>query len=850
MTRPLKSLLVIGVLFSTSCTSQKEIVEAPGIPETPEVPEMVEEIIPPYNPSRERLFNLVHTSLDVNFDLKKQYMNGSAELTLHPYFYPQSQLVLDALGFDLNAVGLVYNGHRTELKYDYDHSQILIHLDKEYTMTDTVKIFIDYVAKPEELVTEKGTAITDAKGLYFIDPLDEDPTKPTQIWTQGETQASSAWFPTIDAPNENTTQDITITVEDRFTTLSNGVRISSTKNEDGTRTDKWVQNEPHAPYLVMMAVGEFAEIKDSWNELEVNYYVEPKYEEHADDIFGNTPEMLTYYSELLNYPYPWEKYSQVVVRDYVSGAMENTSAVIHGEFLQQTERELLDHNNEDVIAHELFHHWFGDLVTCESWANLPINESFATYGENLWREHKYGRFSADDHGNAQLRTYLMESKRKQVNMIRFHYEEKDDMFDAHSYHKGGRILHMLRIHLGDDAFFKALEIYLKENAHRAVEMHEFRLACEKVSGQDLNWFFNQWFYASGHPKLDIRHDNFPDQKEYHVTVSQNQNLETTPLYKLPITVDLYLPTGVKRKIVWLDSVQQTFVFKVNHEPMLVNVDAEKALLCEKTEELSDRERMHQLKNAPLLMDKLEALKALSGSSDSLTQAAIFAQLDHEYWKVKTRSLTALKKAYPVRNREVVISKVHEMMMNDEKSAVRAAAIAFLQKVDPESISAKDLETMLKDRSYKVSAKALEILGEQNSVKALEIAKSLEDEAEGSQLIGIATLYSKYGTNENAEFMKSALSRVGGFNDKYVMVQLFGKYLLRQNAETQSSNLETLRSLAIDHSAWYIRVSAIQVLAEMIFVHRENTGLSSKLDEIMREVKAKETDPQVRGMLGE
>ncbi|MFT4681502.1 MAG: aminopeptidase N, partial [Flavobacteriales bacterium] len=482
MTRTIKFLFAIGVLFSAACNSQKEVAETPFIPETPEVFTEAEEPIPSYKPSRERLFNLVHTSLDVSFDMKNQRMNGKAELALHPYFYPQTQLVLDAQGFDLNAVGLVFNGLKTELKYDYDNQQILIHLDQEYSMKDTVKIFVDYVAKPEELKTEKGTAITDAKGLYFIDPLDEDPAKPTQIWTQGETQASSAWFPTIDAPNESTTQDISITVEDRFTTLSNGIKVSSTKNEDGTRTDKWVQSDPHAPYLVMMAVGEFAEVKDSWNGLDVNYYVEPRYEEHADDIFGNTPEMMQYYSDLLNYPYPWEKYSQIVVRDYVSGAMENTSAVIHGEFLQQTERELLDHNNEDVIAHELFHHWFGDLVTCESWANLPINESFATYGENLWREHKYGRFSSDDHGNAQLRTYLMESKRKQVNMIRFHYEEKDDMFDAHSYHKGGRILHMLRIHLGDDAFFKSLELYLKENAHRAVEMHDFRLACEKVSG--------------------------------------------------------------------------------------------------------------------------------------------------------------------------------------------------------------------------------------------------------------------------------------------------------------------------------------------------------------------------------
>jgi aminopeptidase N len=408
---------------------------------------------------------------------------------------------------------------------------------------------------------------------------------------------------------------------------------------------------------------------------------------------------------------------------------------------------------------------------------------------------------------------------------------------------------MLRIHLGDDAFFKALEVYLKENAHRAVEMHEFRLACEKVSGQDLNWFFNQWFYSSGHPNLEISQKNLPEQKEYHLTITQNQNLETTPVFRIPITVDLYLPKGVKRKIVWLDSTEQTFVFKVNNSPVFVNVDAEKALLCEKQESLTDKERIYQLENAPLLMDKFEALKALTGTSDSLAQVAIFDLLNHEYWKVRSRSLNSLKKAYPLLNQAAVISKVHDMMLEDEKSSVRAAAMSFLQKISREAITTDDLAALLKDRSYKVSAKALEVLGDKNSTNALTIAKSLEDEAEGNQLLGIATLYSKYGTKENVAFMKGALTRVSGFNDKYVMVQLFGKYLLLQDVETQLGSLETLKFLAINHSAWYIRISAIQVLSEMILVHSEDLTMSKTLSELMDEVKAKEKDPKVRGMLG-
>ena len=184
------------------------------------------------------------------------------------------------------------------------------------------------------------------------------------------------------------TQEIKITVGSRYVTLSNGLLLSSKPNGDGTRTDYWKQTLPHAPYLAMMAIGEFAVVKDKWKGIDVDYYVEPAYEPHAKAIFGETPAMLDYYSDVLKLPYAWEKYSQVVVRDYVSGDMENTTATIHGEFLHRTDRELLDGDNERIIAHELFHHWFGDLVTCESWSNLPLNESFATYGEYMWLEHR------------------------------------------------------------------------------------------------------------------------------------------------------------------------------------------------------------------------------------------------------------------------------------------------------------------------------------------------------------------------------------------------------------------------------------------------------------------------------
>lgn len=841
--------IVILVVLAVSCKTQKPAdsnIAQSILLDTMVVPLQV---LPPYQASRTRLFDLVHTKLDVRFDFEKQHLVGNAQLELVPYFYPQKKLVLNAQGFELNGVGIRFNGQLTALKYDYDGSEITIYLDRTYKRTDTVSAWIDYVAKPNELKSEGSAAITDAKGLYFIDPLDEDDMKPTQIWTQGETESNSAWFPTIDSPNENMTQDITITVNSKYKTLSNGVMTSTQENGDGTRTDRWIQDIPHTPYLCMMAIGEFAVVKDKWKDIEVDYYVEPEYEAFAKDIFGNTPEMLDFYSTLLKYPYPWQKYHQVVVRDYVSGAMENTTAVIHGEFLHQTDREMLDGDNEDVIAHELFHHWFGDIVTCESWSNLPLNESFATYGEYLWREHKYGRFSADDHGQNQLNTYFMESERKMVDMVRFNYEDEMEMFDAHSYQKGGRILHMLRKHLGDDAFFESLNVYLKEHEYSAVEMHDFRLACEKVSGQDLNWFFNQWFYAKGHPVVNIDHSYNDATKTYSLTLSQNQDFETTPLYKLPITVDIYWNSQLTRETIWFDQVNQQFDFKVKGKPQWVNVDAEKCLLWKKTESLSDESLLFKLKNGPLYLDKVEAMTGLKSNSGNDVKAELVVLLDHEYSKVRAGALKSLK-GMNLDNSTDLNQIVKRMMDNDEDAKVRSAALGFLNAQSPSVLTSADLESKMKDPSYRVAAKSLKLLAKKDPDLALATATALESDAKGSLITAIATLYGDKGGPERMPFFQNAIKSVTGFNEKYMMVQVYGAYLLNQDLEVQSNGLEELRRISIDESAWFIRLSGIQVLSEMAFRHRDNAELFGKVSAILEEVKEKETDKKVLQMLGQ
>jgi aminopeptidase N len=326
-----------------------------------------------YRATAEKINSLVHTKLDARFDYSKAQLDGKVWITLKPYFYPTDSLTLDAKGMDIRQVAIVKNGKNTALKYNYDGMLLDITLDKTYRNNEQYTIYIDYTAKPNEYEGRGSAAITEAKGLYFINPTGEEPNKPTQIWTQGETEATSVWVPTIDKPNQKTTNEIYMTVPAKYVTLSNGKLVTQKTNSDGTRTDYWKMDLPHAPYLFFMGVGDYAIIKDKYKNKEVSYYVEKEYAPVARKIFGKTPEMIALYSKLTGVDYPWVKYSQITGRDYVSGAMENTTATLHSDAAQQDARELTDGNRwEEVIAHELFHQWFGDYVTTESWSNITL----------------------------------------------------------------------------------------------------------------------------------------------------------------------------------------------------------------------------------------------------------------------------------------------------------------------------------------------------------------------------------------------------------------------------------------------------------------------------------------------
>jgi aminopeptidase N len=684
----------------------------------------------------DKVNELVHTKLDVRFDYQKCYVYGKEWVTIKPHFYPTDSLLLDAKGMDIHEVAIVNGDKKRPLKFSYDSLKINVRLNKMYHSNERYTIYTDYTAKPNQ----RKNIRKNERGIYFINPQGTEKYKPTQIWTEGEPESSSGWFPTIDRPDQKATSEISMTVPAKYVTLSNGRLASQKNNPDGTRTDTWKMELPNAPYLFMMAVGDFKIYHDHWRGKPVDYYLDPKYAPYAKEIFGDTPEAMEFFSKITGVDFPWNKEAEIAVSDYVSGAMENTTATVFGNPYQESPRELADSYFSAGVEHELFHQWFGDYVTAKNWANLTLNESFADFGEIIWLEHKYGKDAADEHIRDGLQGYLNSKSNYSKPLVYHNYKVPADVFNGVTYQKGGRILNMLRNYLGSDAFYKGLHIYLTTNAFKNAEATQLRLAMEEASGLDLNWFFNQWYYGAGHPVLDINYKWDTNSKTATVYIAQKQDGQ---VFKLPIAIDIYSGSKTDRCKVWIDNKNDTLNFHSDQEPELVNVDADKILVCQKTDNKSIKEFAYQYFHAPLYLDRFEALDIAGNNlKDSLAQKVVLAAINDKFPGLRKKAVMLVGQSDSIMKAKAE-PKLFALAQIETNNQTKAGVLQVLAKYK-DTRNLPVFYAALKSESYTVQAAGLFGISQVDEPRAIREAHAFEKDNEGELTEAIFYLYGKQG----------------------------------------------------------------------------------------------------------
>ncbi len=787
----------------------------------------------PYYGSKPIRWRLWHTELDLALDWEREEVYGEARLWLIPHAAARDSVSIDAKAFTVEAVQVERPLGVQVITQRYDTFQLHLRLSRALRPGDTLVIRLRYRAHPNLLdslsTQETDFAISSRKGAYFINARGERPCIPRQFWTQGEPESASAWFPTLDSPNQKTTQRLCVTVADTFKTLSNGLLVASEKLAGGLRRDCWELRQPHTPYLFALVVGDFEVIKDKWRDKELLYYMERDWVPHTKTIFGNTPRMIEYFSQISGVPFPWPKYGQVIVREFVSGAMENTTAVVHGEMLFFDKSvALTDDDKETVVAHELFHHWFGDLVTCESWAQLPLNESFADYSEYLWLHYDKGYEAAENHRRTAQLTYLAEAATKQVPLIRFEEKDPMGMFDAHSYQKGGLVLHLLRNYIGDTAFFASLRTYLTKNAYKSADIDHLRHAFEEITGEDWTWFFDQHFRREDEVKLKVTGEARGDTAILRI-IQRGYKKHLGP-YRYFLPLEVASRSGVERMP--FELLGDTEVVVVRPGLLYVDYDPGRLFVGAVEREYPQNWWEAMLETAPYLA-RAEALRQ---ATNYLEEPGIRQRVlrtyngASPYWKKRVweameylADTNAIKEIIPLAQSEItspearvraaawswVVSMVSQFQKSDMPGKPAMPAPATL-KADYWKEAAKHA---IQDSSAEVIQSGLLILSWADEAQAQEAAlRLLTHPSEEIFLTAVATLIRQ----KSPEGLQALLSRqpcLASLEARASAISLLASSMPLFPAERERI-VPVLQTIAQYENPWYLRLMAVRSLRRM------------------------------------
>jgi aminopeptidase N len=660
----------------------------------------------------DRPVDVRHVALDVRVDFAQKTITGTCATTVSALFDDVREVTLQATEMTISAVTFTSKRRPqpVALDWNYDGAFVRIALDRPLRYGAEATLTITYQTAPRI-------------GLNFVGPSKGDPDMAVQAHTQGQPEYAHYWFPCHDSPNDRATFALAARVPAPYFALSNGklerIEEHPASNE---RTYHYSEAVPFPAYIATLAVGELSEIVEAFGETPVQYYVRPGFEDHARRALRDTPAMLAYYSEKFGVRYPYEKYAQIFLEDF-TGAMENTSATSHSWLFLPDERDFIDWERKSTVAHELVHQWFGDLLTCRDWSHAWLNESFATYFEETWKqvdpEAGEEEFRLGMRNNQ--RTYQGEDRVYRRPIVHnVYFEDGQELFDRHLYEKGSCVLHMLRGVVGEAAFWRGIARYCQTNRGREVITADLERAFEEATGRSLGRFFAQWVYRGGHPDFDVSYEWDSDQRLAKLTVKQTQRVdELTPLFATPIEIAFTTETKGKRDTktftVQVEQAAETFVFPLAARPTLVRFDPYGWVL--KTVKFDRPVTMvrWQLANDSDPLGRLEAAEALGKQGDPASEKALITALqDDPFWAVQAEAAQSLGKMASQNALAALVSALATAQHPKVRRAIAAALGEFHgpERAEEAHTAADTLTKLLAtgDQSYRVEAAAAQSLG--------------------------------------------------------------------------------------------------------------------------------------------
>ena len=672
--------------------------------------------------ARSRDYDLQNARISLRFDVEQRKVMGQVTHTLATLRDGVTQLVFDSV--DLTIEKVTVSGKTA--KFQTTPQQLLVTLDHPAKTGEKFDVTIRYEGRPK-------------KGLYFVLPDKNYPDRPKEIWTQGEAEDTRYYIPIYDYPNDRVTSEMILTVPRDWTTVSNGRLVSVVDAPGGMKTWDWRQSQKHSTYLIALAAGEFDVTHETWRNLPVTNYVPRGKRDRVAVTSENTPMMLSFFSDSLGVTYPWDKYAQAWVDDFVVGGMENTSATFNtATALQHPDlaKETLD-GVDGLISHELAHQWFGDLVTCKDWANLWLNEGFATYFATLWAEHQYGPDVAAYNLWQARNNWMSAARLYPVPIVSRSFKDSTE-YAGNIYTKGGWVLHMLRGKLGDAAFFRALHHYLVKHRGQNVVTADLVKAIEEATATNVDEFFDQWIYGAGAPRFRVSYTYDDSAHQVKLNVEQTQKVEgRVGLFRVPVDVEITTAAGRKISPMTASKASETFTFPADNAPLMVLFDKGDKILKSLEFNKQPAEWIYQLKSAADVPDRADAAKMLGEVkfNDEVVAALGAASTQDNFWGVRVEAVRALGRIGGAGAQKQLLAA-----LANEQPWVRQVVVEQMGNFKDDPAVAEKLAAFSRDdKTYRVRGAALASLAQVKAPNALELLLTAVSQESPDDRLRIAAL---------------------------------------------------------------------------------------------------------------